>query len=1012
MNTKNILLDFVLKFLHEKADKLKLKYEEHEAYKKWKEEVKEVSKEHNIEFNEKDLDDIFSKPRPLIVDNEIIYDENDNPLNQEEFSVENGSIKYADIGYVGWLNDDTKREELINNNFYKGKIFLGIGDMTEEVKKSIELHALHILDRCNNPYEWEQTKEPQKKLEEWLVNNNAENGNYWDNKQGLVYGMVQSGKTASMIALMGLAHCAGYKLLIVLSGDKTSLRNQTQKRINDAFKLRSNGSPKGHQENIQSITELVQDYSDATQNQNNGLEVFNENLRDKNTIIICIKKNNPNLTRLYNHLNEVKQHHLNEFNFETDLKTIIIDDEADYASQNTNRHDTSAIHNSITKIRTLLPQNTYVAYTATPQACLGADPKKLVGYPKHFIWLLDPFRDEDGKTTSYLGLQEFFNSDYKNNLIYNINKDAWPHWEKNDGIREGIYDANGIVVKTRLQEEEEKKINIFINDEEKRKSHCNEYREAITDFLITCALRWYRHYIEQKRNGKFQDNLPSKDDVKLPNFNDGETTKGFKVFPYHAMLFNLAYINDIQQRLVELIEILVNEVKDDYNTTKEDKWETETSFKARYNRQLDKTSKLDSPSLPIYNTLEPFIDIAIAIACDDLIENDDKYIYILNSADDGHTLDYNSNNQPPKKAAIIIGGLILGRGLTVENLSTSVFIRSQSESLGDTNLQMCRWFGHKKKDLDLQSVYMQKHSRILFEDIANADKDLRTQFMEYLYKNTPAKCILLQLRNSPLFKLTSPTKGRFFKRGDKSSYSGKNINLEEPMKNSRYIENNDLLDNYLETLEGVESRIMNNRAKVYYDVGIDNFRKFFNGLHIEEDAMLVSPSRYDEYLRDWHDQRQGNLPGLDIAVFGHDGHLNRAKESNTVIDRYRKFRGGKGGKYITERGKRDYIGDEFVDKERDFHIKNYSTRGLKREKNDSILVMFYKLNPHYKNKTDTPIKSQEVMDGMNQTPILTYAISTPLGGPLYAISENKGQRLVANDDDCINLEEQNNVYEE
>ena len=126
------------------------------------------------------------------------------------------------------------------------------------------------------------------------------------------------------------------------------------------------------------------------------------------------------------------------------------------------------------------------------------------------------------------------------------------------------------------------------------------------------------------------------------------------------------------------------------------------------------------------------------------------------------TLNYTSSNaeERTKKAAILIGGNILSRGLTVENLSTTVYVRSQKSSLGDTNLQMCRWFGHKKSYIDLISAYMQDHSLNLFQQISDFDDNLRNQFKEMIYKNIPAECILISLQNNPIFKATAPNKSR------------------------------------------------------------------------------------------------------------------------------------------------------------------------------------------------------------------------------------------------------------
>ena len=50
---------------------------------------------------------------------------------------------------------------------------------------------------------------------------------------GLLMGDVQSGKTATFTGICHKAVDAGYRFIIVLSGTKRSLRNQTQNRLDD-----------------------------------------------------------------------------------------------------------------------------------------------------------------------------------------------------------------------------------------------------------------------------------------------------------------------------------------------------------------------------------------------------------------------------------------------------------------------------------------------------------------------------------------------------------------------------------------------------------------------------------------------------------------------------------------------------------------------------------------------------------------------------------------------------------
>ena len=161
-------------------------------------------------------------------------------LSGEIFSAKNNNPDIGKLKDFGWLSNKTDREKLINENYYKSirtRIHEGF---KEEVIDFNELHALHILGRCNNPNEWNI------------------------NKQGSVYGMVQSGKTANMLCLMGLANSAGYNFMILLSSEKNSLRIQTQKRVNKAFNLNPYDGTYEASENdfqeIKSLTNIDSDY--------------------------------------------------------------------------------------------------------------------------------------------------------------------------------------------------------------------------------------------------------------------------------------------------------------------------------------------------------------------------------------------------------------------------------------------------------------------------------------------------------------------------------------------------------------------------------------------------------------------------------------------------------------------------------------------------------------------------------------------------------------------------------
>ena len=108
--------------------------------------------------------------------------------------------------------------------------------------------------------------------------------------KGLVYGNVQSGKTASMCAVISQYASLGCKLVIVLSGTTDKLRDQTQNRlIKDLCIEEGVGNGFGWK--------LITNPSDLIQNKT--LKLYSDiNNIDKNVIIGVFKKNSAVLKRL------------------------------------------------------------------------------------------------------------------------------------------------------------------------------------------------------------------------------------------------------------------------------------------------------------------------------------------------------------------------------------------------------------------------------------------------------------------------------------------------------------------------------------------------------------------------------------------------------------------------------------------------------------------------------------------------------------------------------------------
>lgn len=237
-------------------------------------------------------------------------------------------------------------------------------------------------------------------------------------RKGLILGDIQSGKTSNYTALCNKAADAGYKVIILLTGTIEALRKQTQERIDAGFVglnsrnvLQKNPEKKyvgvGNQDSNRTaypFTTVLQDFnSTKLQSLNFTIKGLNE------PVVLVIKKNKSVLENLETWL---RTRNTDYDDAKIDLPLLLIDDEADNASVNTNKEEDNptAINKGIKSILNLFQRSSYVAVTATPFANIFIDPDKDIDiydsdlFPSDFIYALSP-------PTNYIGSQRIFGAE-------------------------------------------------------------------------------------------------------------------------------------------------------------------------------------------------------------------------------------------------------------------------------------------------------------------------------------------------------------------------------------------------------------------------------------------------------------------------------------------------------------------------------------------------------------------------------------------------------------------------
>ena len=278
-----------------------------------------------------------------------------------DLSIGKGSItSLTDDNIEPWLNNEKANINFELWNRYK--LYLKEKDPSFPTA-SLDDFTDKILDKCVNP---------------------KQKGS-WD-RRGMVVGHVQSGKTSNYVGLINKGTDAGYKLIIVIAGTISSLRRQTQERIdagyigrNSSVYLRNNCENRikgvGKYKVGTDIYPLTSSYYlKGDEGDFNTKQLYNSNIPiGKNPVVLVIKKNKTILENLIDWLSQNEDIKTIEGRKKLmNVPTLIIDDESDYASVNTTKdiNEVKTINRLIRVLLNIFDQNTFIGYTATPYANL------------------------------------------------------------------------------------------------------------------------------------------------------------------------------------------------------------------------------------------------------------------------------------------------------------------------------------------------------------------------------------------------------------------------------------------------------------------------------------------------------------------------------------------------------------------------------------------------------------------------------------------------------------------
>jgi hypothetical protein len=665
----------------------------------------------------------------------------------------------------------------------------------------------------------------------------------WD-RRGLVVGHVQSGKTGNYTGLLCKAADAGYKIVIVLAGLHNNLRSQTQVRLEEGF-LGYETSAAGESVKLIGVGELDSDAEIRPNCATNRSDKGDFNIKvaqhyaispEQRPWLFVVKKNKTVLEHLLkwirNHVADATDAATGR-RFVSNLPLLLIDDEADHASVDTGEqlfnedgtpdgeHEPKAINSRIRKILNSFAKSAYVGYTATPFANIfihrrNATPDEGPDlFPQSFIINL-------AAPSNYIGPARVF------------------------GLRSPEGRAGGLPLTREVSDYTGKEGVAGWMPPKHNKLHVplhggkNEVppslREAVGAFILACAAREIRGQGGQ----------------------------------HSSMLVHVTRFNLVQKEVHRQVEEIVTRLRQRISR-RVDHEEVLAELEQLWKEDFEPTcaeiaAKVQEPDgSPVVPSWERIAEVLPDVLSDIEVR------MINGTAKDA--LDY-AEQRPKGLKVIAIGGDKLARGLTLEGLSVSYFVRTSK--MYDTLMQMGRWFGYRPGYIDLCRLYTSDDLVEWFGHIADASEELREEFDAMAQSGATPNEYGLKVQSHPVLMVTSPLKMRSAK-NLQLSFSGESLETVVLHRDPKILKRNlDATDRLIAVMgapsESDPKRIRNGSTQewrgshLWNRVSAEAIEDFFTSYVTHPRARKVNSALLTEFVRKM--AAGGELTSWTVVLLG------------------------------------------------------------------------------------------------------------------------------------------------
>lgn len=674
----------------------------------------------------------------------------------------------------------------------------------------------------------------------------------WD-WRGLVVGDVQSGKTASYAGLANRAADAGYRIIIVLAGMHKILRLQTQKRFDQDF-LGYNTNPKNRHPNqprqnigVGTFNQLLVDsMTMADLNGDFNLRIAEQTSfsPDNKPCLFIVKKNAAVLKNLNNWVARLP-------GSAKSMPVLVIDDESDQASVDTGDqplledgtfdedYDPKRVNGEIRKLLMKFERKAYVGYTATPFANIFIhDERAAADYGPDLF--PSTFIVSLTPPDDYFGPAAVFgtNDDYDNPGLPLIRP----------------LDQTG---ENWIPEKHDKTFKPRFNGQDVIPT---SLKQAIDTFLLTCAARAAR----------------------------GQETE------HNSMLVHVSRYVDVHIEVHRQVEQYLHETRAMISNGDR---QTLQRLKAVWDNDYLSTTQAVEPTVYGRNTIPVNWDQV----CSKLADSSDKIQVITANGKTKTDIDYDAYKKTGY-SVIAVGGDKLSRGLTLEGLSVSYFLRISRQY--DSLLQMGRWFGYRRGFADLCRLYTTTDMEDWFRYVATAQKELRAQFYEMSLTDATPKQFGLKVSVHDILGITAKNKLRHTEL-HQSSYAGEGKVQTVMFSDKHAIERNaDVTDDFIRSLNGEVrvdnpirpgSKAVNAQGTIWMKVPGRNVAEYLSNLSFPPESLQINGNKLAAYINELLGMSTPELTEWTIFLAtGTKKQVNIAGELRNCVERQpRPSRSGK-----------------------------------------------------------------------------------------------------------------------